>query len=171
MRLGGPRGLHVRFREEENLYRLTGIEPEFLGSSGVPRIFFFSGGYARIFFSGVGGGSTNSVEDRGQKEWWSGGEGFHSVCKWMKPVFWLGCYGCIFHGTGNSTQLCQNFGISGWGWTPKNHPPRYATARKARTWPVHNTDNCILPPPGLGCNIITLHLGFVVFHASCRTAG
>src|SRR5215510_6315541 len=29
------------------------------------------------------------------------------------PIFLLGCYGCIFHGTGNSAQLCQNFGISG----------------------------------------------------------
>jgi hypothetical protein len=33
----------------------------------------------------------------------------------MKSVFRLGCYGCIFHGTGNSAQLCQNFGISGGG--------------------------------------------------------
>jgi hypothetical protein len=40
---------------------------------------------------------------------------FHSICKWMKPIVWLRCYGCIFHGTGNSAQLCQNFGISG-GW-------------------------------------------------------
>jgi hypothetical protein len=30
----------------------------------------------------------------------------------MKPVFLLGCYGCIFHGTGNSAQHCKNFGIS-----------------------------------------------------------
>ena len=30
--------------------------------------------------------------------------------KWVKAVFLLGCYGCIFHGTGNSAQLCQNFG-------------------------------------------------------------
>jgi hypothetical protein len=36
-------------------------------------------------------------------------------------VVLLGCYGCIFHGTGNSAQLCQNFGISGGGggWTPQ----------------------------------------------------
>jgi hypothetical protein len=39
-------------------------------------------------------------------------QGFHSICKRMKPIFWLGCYGCIFHGTGNSAQLCQSFGIS-----------------------------------------------------------
>jgi hypothetical protein len=36
----------------------------------------------------------------------------------VNPVFWLGCYGCIFHGTGNSAQLYQNLGISG-GWPPQ----------------------------------------------------
>jgi hypothetical protein len=80
------------------------------------------------------GGSTNSVDDRGQRERGSGGvsppsQGFHSICKWVKPVSWLGCHGCIFHGTGNSAQLCQNFWISG-EWTPQT-PPRYATARKS----------------------------------------
>jgi hypothetical protein len=30
-------------------------------------------------------------------------------------MFLLGCYTCIFHGTGNLAQLCQNFGISGAG--------------------------------------------------------
>jgi hypothetical protein len=43
-------------------------------------------------------------------------QGFHSICKWMKPVFVLGCYGCIFHRTGNSVQLCQNVGIWGGGF-------------------------------------------------------
>jgi hypothetical protein len=43
--------------------------------------------------------------------------GFRSICKWMKLIYWLSCYGCI-HGTGNSSQLWQNFGISGGGWTP-----------------------------------------------------
>jgi hypothetical protein len=32
-----------------------------------------------------------------------------------------GCYGCIFHGTGNSAQLCQNFGTTG-GGGPLKHP-------------------------------------------------
>jgi hypothetical protein len=36
----------------------------------------------------------------------------------VKPVFLLGGYGCIFYGTGNSAQLCQNFGISGEGLNP-----------------------------------------------------
>jgi hypothetical protein len=35
--------------------------------------------------------------------------------KWVNPVFLLGYYGCIFHGTGNLAQICQNFGISGAG--------------------------------------------------------
>jgi hypothetical protein len=90
--------------------------------------FFREGVYASNFFPGV---STNSVEDRGQRERGSGGvsslvRGFHSICKWVKPVFWLGCYGCIFHGSGNSGQICQNFGISG-GLNPLSPTPRYAT--------------------------------------------
>ena len=48
--------------------------------------------------------------------------------KWVKAVFLLGCYGCIFHGTGNSAQLCQNFGISGAGVEHPKPPRRYATA-------------------------------------------
>jgi hypothetical protein len=73
--------------------------------------------HTQEFCLGRGGGvSTNSVEDRGQTEWGSGGvQGFRSICKWVKPVFLLGCYRCNFHGTGNSAQLCQNFGLSGGG--------------------------------------------------------
>jgi hypothetical protein len=80
-----------------------------------------------FFFGGV---STNSVEDRGQRE--RGLEevapqsGFHSIYKWVKPVFLLGCYGCIFHGTRNLAQLCQNLGF--WGFLNPPNPPRYATA-------------------------------------------
>jgi hypothetical protein len=36
----------------------------------------------------------------------------------VKHIFLLGCYRCIFHGTGNAAQLCQNFGI--WGGNPPN---------------------------------------------------
>jgi hypothetical protein len=39
----------------------------------------------------------------------------------MKPIFWLGFYRCTLHGTWNSAQLCQNFGISG-GVLPPNSP-------------------------------------------------
>jgi hypothetical protein len=45
-------------------------------------------------------------------------QGFRSIWKWAKPVFLLVCDGCIFHGTGNSAQLCQNFGISEGGVEP-----------------------------------------------------
>jgi hypothetical protein len=37
----------------------------------------------------------------------------------MKPVF---LFGSIFHRTGNSAQLCQNFGISGGFEPPKPYP-------------------------------------------------
>jgi hypothetical protein len=80
--------------------------------------------YPGVFF---GWGSTNSIEYRGQIERGSGGgqppsQGFWSICKWVKPVFLLGCYGYIFHGTGNSAQLCQNFGIWGGGMNHPNPP-------------------------------------------------
>jgi hypothetical protein len=88
-------------------------------------VWTFISGVPRNFFRG-GGCLTNSVENRGQREQRSGhgSQGFHSIYKCMKPVFWLGCYGCIFHRTGNLAQLCQNFGISGKGFEPpQNHPP------------------------------------------------
>ena len=62
------------------------------------------------------------------------GRAFHETTqKCVKAVFLLGCYGCIFHGTRNLAQLCQNFGISGGGLNtptqPNPHPPpsQYAT--------------------------------------------
>jgi hypothetical protein len=78
----------------------------FLGGGGFNK---FSWGYGREHRSG--GGSPPS-------------QGFYSICKWVKPVFLLDCYICIFHGTGNSAQLChQNFGISGGGgWTLQTTP-------------------------------------------------
>jgi hypothetical protein len=39
---------------------------------------------------------------------WRGGLFTKQLKKWVKAVFLLGCYGCIFHGTGNSG-----------GWTPQ----------------------------------------------------
>ena len=54
---------------------------------------------------------------------WRGGLFTKQLKKWVKAVFLVGCYGCIFHVTGNSAQLCQNFGISGGGvWTPQTPP-------------------------------------------------
>ena len=53
---------------------------------------------------------------------WQGGLFTKQLKKWEKAIFLLGCYGCIFHGTGNSAQLCQNFGISGGIEHPKPSP-------------------------------------------------
>ena len=50
--------------------------------------------------------------------------------KWVKVVFLLGCYRCIFHRTGNSAQLCQNFRISregGGGSGVENPKPTLGT--------------------------------------------
>jgi hypothetical protein len=64
-------------------------------------------------------GVQQIVEDRGQRQRGYGGgsplvKGSAQFAR-VKPVFLLGYYGCVFHGTGNSAQLCQNFGISGMG--------------------------------------------------------
>jgi hypothetical protein len=68
----------------------------------------------------------------------------------MKPIFWLGCYGCtsIFHGTGNSAQLWQSFRISEWGGGCLNPPKptlRYATAygRCDRGFESHREHVCL----------------------------
>jgi hypothetical protein len=83
--------------------------------------------YPGFFFLGGGGDSTTSVEDRGQEngDLWAVApiQGFRSICKWVKPVILLGCYGCISHGTGNLARLCQNFGISGGGGMNPSTPP------------------------------------------------
>jgi hypothetical protein len=75
-------------------------------------------------------------------------QGFHSICKWKKPVFWLGCYGCIFHATGNSAQLCQNFGISGGLSTPSppGAPLPVTHWIGARGWTLWKRDNSL---PGI----------------------
>jgi hypothetical protein len=46
-------------------------------------------------------------------------QGFHSIYKWMKPILWRGCCGCIFHGKSSE------FRGGGGSWNP---PPllRYA---------------------------------------------
>ena len=54
---------------------------------------------------------------------WRGGLFTKQLKKLVKAAFLLGCYGCIFHGTGNSGQLCQNFGISGVGGFEHPKPP------------------------------------------------
>ena len=71
--------------------------------------------------------------------------------KWVKAVFLLGCYGCIFHGTVNSAQLCQNFGISGGVWTPQ--PPALGTPL------VPVLDLC----GALNVNCLFCHLNYMEF--------
>jgi hypothetical protein len=68
-------------------------------------------------------------------------QGFRSNSKWVKPVFWLGCYGCIFHGTGNSVQLCQHLGISGEGMNPQTPSVRrcfWGPNRAAYCWVINS---------------------------------
>jgi hypothetical protein len=78
-----------------------------------PRIFFFFGGGFNKFSWG------QRAERTGIWGRQPPSQGFRSICKRVKPVFLLGCFGCIFHGTGNSAWLCQNCGISGGGvWNP-----------------------------------------------------
>jgi hypothetical protein len=78
--------------------------------------------YPGILF-GRGGGPTNSVEDRRQRERGPGGGSPLVTCslnlQLSETRILIMLYGCIFHGTGNSAQLCQNFGILGeWGLNP-----------------------------------------------------
>jgi hypothetical protein len=94
-----------------------------------------------IFFGGGGGFNKFSWGQRVERTGIWGrkppSQGFHSICKWVKPVFWLGYYGCIFHGTGNSPRLCKNLGISGRFKHP--NPSRYVTA-SVFPGPYHSTN-------------------------------
>jgi hypothetical protein len=80
--------------------------------------------YPGILFRG-GGGSTNSVEDTGRENGDLGavvpksGVSFNLKMSETRVLIRLLL---IFHGTGNSAQLCQNFGIQG-GITPLPPPP------------------------------------------------
>jgi hypothetical protein len=89
--------------------------------SGILRNFFRGEGLCLNFYFWGRGCSANSVEDKGQRGWRSGGgsasQGFHPICKLVKPVFWEGCYGCIFHGIVKTPEFRG-------GLKP---PPRYAT--------------------------------------------
>jgi hypothetical protein len=90
----------------------------------------FFGVYGRNFFRG---NSINIVEDRGHRERRSGGgsplvSGSTQFGNEWNPLFWLGCYGCIFHRFGNSAYFCQNFGFSEFRrgvWTPQNPSVRH----------------------------------------------
>jgi hypothetical protein len=69
--------------------------------------------YPEFFFRE--GGSTNSVEDRGHREQGSGAvtpqSGVPPNLQMGKTPILIRFLRSIFHGTGNSTRLCQNFGI------------------------------------------------------------
>jgi hypothetical protein len=75
------------------------------GSSGLRIIRALSQWRTQEFFSG-GGGQQIQLKTEGRENGDLGAvapsQGFHSICKWRKPVSWLGYYGCIFQGTGNS---------------------------------------------------------------------
>jgi hypothetical protein len=62
----------------------------------------------------------------------------------VNPIFLLGCYGCIFHGTGNLAQLCQNLGMSGGVLTPQT-PIRYTTAvLQCDRYCLHTVCRCLM---------------------------
>jgi hypothetical protein len=93
----------------------------------IPRSFDTKNQNRPVAYPGIlfGRGGVQQIQLMGDS--WRGSL-FIKLKKWVKPVFLLSCYGCIFHGTGNSAQLCQNFGISGvGGLNSANPPPRYVT--------------------------------------------
>jgi hypothetical protein len=99
----------------------SGYDAEFVG--GISDVPIRNSSVPRNFVWGGGGVPTNSVEDRGQRERGSGGgsspsQGFCSIFKRVKPVFLLGCYGCIFRGTGTSAQLSKLQGRGDWTHSP-----------------------------------------------------
>jgi hypothetical protein len=91
---------------------------------------FSEGVFTRNFFRGGGGVNKFSWRQRAERtEIWglwklsgTSSQWFHSICKWVKPVFLLGCYGFIFHGSRN---LASEF--RGEGFEPPKSPLRYAT--------------------------------------------
>jgi hypothetical protein len=100
-------------------YFLSVAYPEIFFEREVsPGIFFRGGGFNKFSW----GQKAERMEICGR---WPPSQGFHSICKWVKPVFLLGCYGFIFHGSRNLAQF-RNFGGGGFE-PPKPPPPRSAT--------------------------------------------
>jgi hypothetical protein len=81
---------------------------------------FFSGGVQQIQLRTEGrqNGDLGAVAPS---------EGFNSICKWAKLVFWLGCYRCIFHEIWPSFLKTSEF--RGGGFEPPKHPPGYASGQ------------------------------------------
>ena len=65
---------------------------------------------------------------------WQGGLFTKQLRKWVKAVFLLGCYGCIFRGTGEFGSALSKLRNFGGVWTPQTPSPRYATATSQKTW-------------------------------------
>jgi hypothetical protein len=59
----------------------------------------------------LGGGEVQQIQLRTEGRE-NGDLGFRSICNPVRLCQTFGKYRCIFHGTGNSAQLCQKFGIS-----------------------------------------------------------
>jgi hypothetical protein len=117
------------------------------GSSGVHGNFDRGGGGG---FSKFNWGQR--AERTGIWRWWSLSHGFRSICKWVKPAFLLGCYGCICYGISNSAQLCQNFGISV-GFEPPSPLSTIGTPLPGSTPEKDRHVSCACPTRNTACNV------------------
>jgi hypothetical protein len=90
-------------------YKATWVVWSEFGYSGVPRDFFQGVQQIKLRTERTGNLGRQPLS-----------QGFCSICKWVKPVFLLGCYRCIFHRTGNSARLCQT---SEFWWVGFEAPP------------------------------------------------
>jgi hypothetical protein len=99
--------------------------------------------YPGIFFRWMGGGGCQQIQlktegrENGDLRALTPSQGLHTICKWVKPVFWLGCCRCIFHGTGNSAQLCETFCISG-GTPSIRHWLQHKLVSLLKVWSILN---------------------------------
>jgi hypothetical protein len=93
-------------------------------ASGTPRNFVWGGGFNK--FSNWG----QRAERTGIWGQQPPSQGFHTICKWVKPVFLLGCYGCICHGWKFSSVSLKLRNFGGEGLNPLTpHPPQYAATK------------------------------------------
>jgi hypothetical protein len=101
------------------------------------------------------GGSTNSVEDRENEDLGGGSPIVRGSTQFENEC----CYGCFFHGTGNSAQFCQNFRISGRGGFNTPNPPLVTPLG------VHNRHCGQYFVPG--CDIVCFGRCLVALERSC----
>jgi hypothetical protein len=116
--------------------------------SGVPRNFFRGEGVSPgIFFGGRRFNKFSWGQRAERTEIWGRlppCQWFHSICKWVKPVFSLGCYGFIFHGSRNMAQL-WNFG--GGGLSPPTPLGTLLAVCRNRRKYTYICNLQLLPPP------------------------